>query len=192
MSNQTSADWVTLAAHGGALLGAKFSCELRIQHLNLRVKKTLEWFPVGWLFFWGCFLLGCGNPYTRKVSYSASQCIFHACLYCFLIDLVCQSWTSSNLHVHLQQSTKAQNVCVKNSAQTMLCSKESWSRGLMPRWHLTLLTVEDWGGAWLFFKEILQTMSSQESAEWATHAARGGALLGDEFSYGLRTQHLRD
>ncbi len=45
MSNQASGDWVTLAAHGGALLGAKFSCELRIQHLHLRVKKKPRVIP---------------------------------------------------------------------------------------------------------------------------------------------------
>ncbi len=39
MSSQASADWVTLAARGGALLGAKFSCELRIQYLVLCDKK---------------------------------------------------------------------------------------------------------------------------------------------------------
>ena len=78
MSNQTSADWVTLAAHGGALLGAKFSCELRIQHLNLRVKKNPRVIP--------CWVV----VFLRLFSFRVWKSIHkEGKLFCFTVYISC-------------------------------------------------------------------------------------------------------
>ena len=161
---EASAKWATLAAHGGALLGAKWSCELRIQHLVLhgknprviarRVDDCLRVFSFKvWnsiqkqgKWFWFTMYISCLFHLVLIISFEVSKpdCLLLACTFTLLHE-------------------SAKFMC-KNRRQTMLCSKQAWSRGQMPRWHLTLLTVEDWGG-WVSVLRF-EWQKSQKTLLW--------------------------
>ena len=120
--------------------------------------KTLEWLHIGLLIVWGCFLLGCGTPYTNKVSDSASQCTFPDCFIWFWGFFF---WSD-------KAGLPPTCMYIYNAPQKRKIYLQKKKLSCALRWWM--LDV-------LSFKETLLTMSSEASAEWATNASGEGGCL---------------